>query len=396
MPGVKPTEIKALSGARALPPLVLVLFHFSEGHGYRGWWVTDLVICRGYLWVEFFFVLSGFILTHVYGERVREFWHGKAYPRFMEARLIRLYPVHLAMLLVVLAIVWAARLAAHWGGYVSIYDLPYHVILDWKSFVASLFLVQAWNLFDFLSWNGVAWFVSVEFLLCLLFPIYLWLAGGRQSPGSVWRGLALIAAGTAGLAILLATAKHGLDITYHNGIFRGMSDFAIGVGMAVLYRAVMTRKAKPLPTYVHSLTQAVVVFALFYALYHTGWGHNRMDGWTLAPTILLIWVLAFDRGVVAWIMQRRWVQILGGWSYAIYMGQTAWLQGIRIIEQRLYPPPDTMVFGMRFADLIWWPEPIALVLVCIGWGALLAVLVEHPAARALKGYMDKRRTRWLT
>ena len=49
--GARPIEIKALSGARALPPLVLVLFHFSEGHGYRGWWVTDLVIARGYLWV---------------------------------------------------------------------------------------------------------------------------------------------------------------------------------------------------------------------------------------------------------------------------------------------------------------------------------------------------------
>lgn len=394
--GVKPAEIKALSGARALPPLLLVMFHFSEGHGYRGWWVLDLVIARGYLWVEFFFVLSGFILTHVYGDRVREFWHGKAYPRFLEARLIRLYPVHFVMLMVVLAMVWGARLAAHWGGYVSIYDLPYHVVLDWKSFVASLFLVQAWNLFDFLSWNGVAWFVSVEFLLCLLFPLYLWLAGGRSALGNIWRGVALIIAGAAGIGLLLATAKHGLDITFHNGIFRGMSDFAIGVGMAVLYRAAMARKGRPLPDYVHSLGQALVLFALFYALYHTGWGHTRRDYWSLGPIIALIWVLAFDKGLLAALMKARPLQILGGWSYAIYMGQTAWLQGIRIIEQRFYPPPDTMVFGVRFADLIWWPEPIALLLVCIGWGALLAVLVEHPAAHALRRHMDKRRTRWLT
>jgi peptidoglycan/LPS O-acetylase OafA/YrhL len=389
--GAKPVEIKALSGARALPPLLLVLYHFSEGHGYRGWLPLDLVITRGYLWVEFFFVLSGFILTHVYGARVRDFWHGKAYPRFLEARLIRLYPVHFVMLMVVLAMVWGSRLAAHWGGYVSIYDLPYHVVLDWKSFVASLFLVQAWNLFDFLSWNGVAWFVSVEFLLCLLFPIYLWLADGRA-----WRGVALILAGAAGIGVLLATSKHGLDITFHNGIFRGMSDFAVGVGMARLYRAAMARKGKPLPTYIHSFAQAVVVFALFYALYHSGWGHTRRDFWSLVPIVALIWVLAFDRGALAWLMQTRPLQILGGWSYAIYMGQTAWLQGIRIIEQRLYPPADTMVFGMRFADLIWWPEPIALLLVCIGWGALLAIAVEHPAARALRGYMDKQRTRWLT
>ncbi|HEY5347546.1 MAG TPA: hypothetical protein VIJ72_05095, partial [Rhizomicrobium sp.] len=136
-----------------------------------------------------------------------------------------------------------------------------------------------------------------------------------------------------------------------------------------------------------------LVTVLFYALYHTGWSHTAEDIWTVLPMMALVPALAFDRGIVARALQTAIPQRLGEWSYAIYMGQTAWLQGIRIIEQRLYPPPDTMVFGMRFADLIWWPEPIALVLVCIGWGALLAVLVEHPAARVLRRYMDKQRTR---
>jgi peptidoglycan/LPS O-acetylase OafA/YrhL len=59
----KPAEIRALAGARAFPPLVLVMFHFSEGHGYRNFWPLDLLAARGYLWVEFFFCLSGFILA---------------------------------------------------------------------------------------------------------------------------------------------------------------------------------------------------------------------------------------------------------------------------------------------------------------------------------------------
>ena len=49
-----------------------------------------------------------------------------------------------------------------------------------------------------LTWNGVSWFVSVELALCLLFPVFLWLASGR-----LWRGFALIAAGVAGLVALL-------------------------------------------------------------------------------------------------------------------------------------------------------------------------------------------------
>ena len=59
-----------------------------------------------------------------------------------------------------------------------------------KGFFLSLFLVHAWNTMNRLTWNGASWFVSVEFALCLLFPLLLWLANGR-----IWRGFALIAAG---------------------------------------------------------------------------------------------------------------------------------------------------------------------------------------------------------
>ena len=60
----KPAEIRALAGARAFPPLLIILFHFSEGHHYSGIGWLDLIAAHGYLWVEFFFALSGFILTH--------------------------------------------------------------------------------------------------------------------------------------------------------------------------------------------------------------------------------------------------------------------------------------------------------------------------------------------
>ncbi|HEX4295556.1 MAG TPA: hypothetical protein VHZ29_15575, partial [Rhizomicrobium sp.] len=69
MAASRPAEIKALSGARAFPPLILVLYHFCEGHGYRGNFVFDAIVAKGYLWVEFFFILSGFILVHVYGRQ---------------------------------------------------------------------------------------------------------------------------------------------------------------------------------------------------------------------------------------------------------------------------------------------------------------------------------------
>jgi peptidoglycan/LPS O-acetylase OafA/YrhL len=379
----RPGEIRALAGARAIPPLILVLYHYCEGHHYRNFKPFDLLIGHGYLWVEFFFALSGFILTYVYGTRALEFLRGRTHRDFLVARLSRLYPLHLAMLLYILAMMLILNAIAHATGTVSIYQEQYHPVVTWQTFVANLFLVQAWNIFPYLSWNGASWFVSVEFLLCILFPIYMVL-----SRGGWWGALGLIAAGSAGLAILSITGKHGLDITFHNGIFRGMSAFAIGVGLCVLYR--QTKQwGDSLPEWALSLAQAAVLVAMGFGTFDNGWSHTPRDICTVLPMLALIYVLAFDRGFAARFLQTKSLTKLGEWSYAIYMGQTAWLQLIRFFESG-YPSNDTLVFGIRFGDLIWWPEPFLLLAVCIAWGALLCITIEIPANRALRRFFASK------
>src|ERR1700744_1253463 len=136
----RPATINALAGARAIPPLILVLFHFCEAHGYRGAKWFDLPVGKGYLWVEFFFALSGFVLTYVYAARMRDLWTSRGYLTFVKARIARLYPLHLFMLLTILVMVIVLRWVAHHGGYVSIYDERWHPINTWQSFIANLFL----------------------------------------------------------------------------------------------------------------------------------------------------------------------------------------------------------------------------------------------------------------
>jgi peptidoglycan/LPS O-acetylase OafA/YrhL len=394
----RPTEIKALSGARAFPPLILVLFHFCEGQKYRGmdeaicstgWWHWfftcgkwfDLAVAHGYIWVEFFFALSGFILIHVYGSRTVEFWRLKsgAYFAFLKARLARLYPVHFATLISMLLLMWTLNQLSYWGGYVSIYHQPWAPINTWPSFVANLFLVQAWNIYPVLTWNGASWFVSVEFLLCLMFPLYLLVSRGRW-----WIGAALVGFGVSWLLFLAAAGGHGLDVTFHDGIFRGMAGFAVGVGLAILYRHAKKAGVDALPEWAFHAAQSVALLYLFWATYRTGWNHTVNDLWTATALFVLIFVLAFDRGFLAKALAQPLPLKLGEWSYGVYMGQTFWLQAVRYFEQRWYPPPDTLIFGVRFAALMWWLEPFLLVAVCIAWGALLTKLVERPAHRILR------------
>jgi peptidoglycan/LPS O-acetylase OafA/YrhL len=385
----KAGTIKALAGARGFPPLMVVMFHFSEGHHYSGWRPLDFLATRGYLWVEFFFVLSGFILTYAYWPRLGELLKRPGYGAFLRARLIRLYPLHLFMLLWIVMLVVVLRGLAAQGGYLSIFDARYHQDISVRGFITSLLLVQAWNTMPTLTWNGVSWFVSVEFALCLLFPALLWLAQGRPSAEpKAWRGFALIGCGLAGLLALLFTSAHGLDITFHNGVLRGLSDFTVGVGLAVLFGRVQPRDR--LPAWVHSALQVMLLVLLGYVIMHTGWSHTRMDIFTVLPLMALVFALAFDRGVIARLLGMRLPQLLGEWSYAIYLGQTAWLLFIRFLESRVYPAPDTIVLGMRFSSLIWWLEPLELVIACVTWGALLAQFIELPVAAKLRAHFGRR------
>jgi peptidoglycan/LPS O-acetylase OafA/YrhL len=382
-PTSRPGEIRALAGARAIPPLILVLYHYCEGHHYRNFKPFDLLVGHGYLWVEFFFALSGFILTYVYGARVWAFWRGSTYREFLIARLSRLYPLHLAMLLYILLIMLLLNGFAHAEGTQSIYEAKYHPVVTFWTFIANLFLVQAWNIFPYLSWNGASWFVSVEFLLCLLFPVYLVLARGG------WLGaIGLILAGIAGLAFLSFTGKHGLDITFHNGIFRGMAAFAVGVGMCVLYGKTKAF-ADTLPEIAISGLQLAVLLWMGWGTFFNGWSHTHRDIYTVLPMLWMVYALSFDRGFVARFLQTRPLMKLGEWSYAIYIGQTAWLQLIRFFEGA-YPADDTRFFGIRFGDWMWWPEPFLLLLVCVVWGALLCTYVEIPANRALRRFFAPR------
>jgi peptidoglycan/LPS O-acetylase OafA/YrhL len=380
----KPSTIAALAGARAIPPVLIVLYHYCEGHHYTGVRLIDLVATRGYLWVEFFFALSGFILTHVYAARAKELWTRAGYFGFLKSRLIRLYPLHLFMLLALLVLLVSVRAAADYGGYVSIYDRPsYHPNMTVEGFFASLFLVHGWQTLSTLTWNGASWFVSVEFALCLLFPFFLWFQKGRA-----WRGVALVAAGAAGLYLLATTSGHGLDLTFNKGIFRGAANFAIGVGLARLFAEF---RHAGIPVWVHSTLQLLLVAQLLFIFTNTGWSHTPRDLLTAFAMQALIPALAFDKGVVADFLKFEWAQTVGEWSYGIYIGQTFWLQYMRVIEFRFYPPADTPVFGIPFADILWWAEPIALMIVCTLWGGLLATKIELPAAKWLRRQLDRPR-----
>lgn len=375
MSDAKPaTEIKSLAGARAIPPLLLVLYHFHEGHGYQGvpWW--DVLMAKGYLWVEFFFALSGFVLVYAYSARWETLFTASGYGNFVRNRLARLYPVHAVMLGMMALLLLLLRYLAAQGGYVSVFDLPnYHPDMSFTALGYNLLLIQAWHVLPHLTWNGVSWFVSVEFFLCLVFPVFLVIARG-----GAWRAFLLLILGYATLYNLAQSTTHGLDITYDWGIERGLADFAVGVAFAMFYRDTRAAAAR-LPEFAFTLLQMAGLAAFFYAIYNTGWSHQRLDFWVAPPMTLLIATIAYDRGLFAKFLASAPLRKLGEWSFGIYMGQGIWLMLLRYAEQRLYP--QALAAHHAVIHVI---EPAVLVAVCILWGYILFALVERPANALLR------------
>jgi peptidoglycan/LPS O-acetylase OafA/YrhL len=170
-PTVPTSQLPALTSLRGLAALWVVLYHYSvqclpnlDATPY-----TDL-IHKGYLAVDMFFMLSGFVMTHVYHRAFSESVT-RHYRSFLIARIARIYPLHLLILLMFVATAVASSLMAG-APSASIHSIPLRGSESVTAFIANVFMLQGLDASN-LSWNYPAWSISVEFIAYLLFPFAL-------------------------------------------------------------------------------------------------------------------------------------------------------------------------------------------------------------------------------
>ncbi|MDH4385796.1 MAG: acyltransferase [Caulobacter sp.] len=224
-------HIRPLTGLRFFAAMWVVCYHYWSNLQIG---FTPALVEKGYLGVELFFVLSGFILCHVYLEG---FGEGRfRFGAFLWNRLARVYPLHLATLAGVMALGLAAS-AAGMG-------IDAH-ILDWRSLPANLLLVQAWGLAPQAAFNHPSWSISAEWFAYVSFPLFA-LASWRLRDRP-WLGAAL-ALGLIGIVYPLYEALTGESLTQATiqwGALRIVPCFALGCAMHGLWRsgAVKTLRA---------------------------------------------------------------------------------------------------------------------------------------------------------
>lgn len=212
------TRFYALDALRGIAALFVVIWHYKHfGHSPLKDWLA-FPYTSGWLMVDLFFCLSGFIFFWKYSEAIYEKSIG--FKKFIFLRFSRLYPLHLATLLIVGA-----------GQYfIYLSDKKYFIFLlnDLKHFLLNVLFISSWGFEVGLSFNGPTWSVSIEVLLYLIF----YLCCFRLKPTNFIWPLALIIFGW------ILFSNYFSFFIFHTMLGRGLfSFFAGGLTYQIFRRA---------------------------------------------------------------------------------------------------------------------------------------------------------------
>ena len=226
-------ELRALTSLRFVAAIWVVGFHYLE-YLPSGHWLTRSFFREGVVAVDFFFVLSGFILMHTYAAQVetRRF----RYADFLVRRLARIYPAHLFMLAVFIAF---ALLSAHLG-----VELENPDRYRPSAILPNLLLIHSWGGSPAFSFNYPSWSISAEWMAYILFPVVAFAALRlmRAFEGSgrsrVWTaGVALAALLLVWGGVWLAMGRSVSDLTTQHVALRILPEFFLGACLYLVARS---------------------------------------------------------------------------------------------------------------------------------------------------------------
>ncbi len=293
------THFFVLDGWRGICALFVALSHLRVlSHVYGTGFVHN-----SYLFVDFFFVLSGFVLTHTYG---RTLVTPADVRNFVIRRFGRLWPLHAAIFLVFVVLEFGklavasrvGRLGSHapFGGAASPYTM-----------VTNILLMNSWGFDPDTTWNGPSWSIGAEFYTYLVFAGVLIFAGKRA-----WLLAAAISA--TGAAIIATFSPHYMGASYDYGFFRCLYGFFMGL---VLYEIYRRREAADGARRGASMREAAILLGVAIFVGFANEGALTL----LAPFLFAgaVYIFAFERGIFSRTLSLPVFRYMGERSYSIYM-----------------------------------------------------------------------------
>lgn len=300
-----PGRMHELDAMRGIMSLVVAVFHFTAPDHFF----------NGALAVDFFFVLSGLVLSMAYLDRP-----DLSLTEFFRIRLTRLYPLHFFSLLVVVFLYLINVVLINYprSGDFSVawaWQFPANYYLQGVlfSFLQSVFLI---NSVGFESahayWNGPSWSVSVELWVGLL--AFGWFRD--------WRTLALVLLSLAGYAMMFnqfhaITAHHEvLGGVLNAGMVRGISGICAGM---VIHRVFKRESGVVIPVgWGVQVLQIGCLLGMFWSMHHHDGGVNDFTG-IIFCVVLMISLYRGRSTCLSRVLKLPLLVWLGTISYSIYL-----------------------------------------------------------------------------
>ena len=341
-------RLDALTSLRFFAAAMIVV-----GHAFQ--YLGDAAMSAPFAWgqgVTFFFVLSGFILAYTYSElptrsHVKNFWL---------ARFARIWPLHIASLLLLLL------------------ALPNVPTFGWAGSgeftvtLANLALLQAWipSSKYFYSYNYVSWSISTEFFFYLLFPflIYRW--------SSTWHIKIIISALLLLVLFAIGNIFQLSDASYPNGTWliyiNPMSrifEFIVGIAACSIYttrRSKSNQINKTMATGIEALTVLLLFLSLWFfipgyaPLIKSIAGESVVMWWNRSGAVLLfallIIVFAMQSGWLSRILQLRPFVLLGEISFSLFLVHQIVLRYHNAYRSEFSMIPENWLYGIYWLSIL--------------------------------------------
>lgn len=322
------TRFNVLDSFRGLSAIFVVLFHLRLLGS-----LTELEFFRGSgLFVEFFFVLSGFVLTHGYA-----FKKELNFKAFLISRTFRLMPLHITILLVFILLEFG-KLYAYNHGF-SFNAKPFTGDAAVSDIFPNLLLLQAWlpNTTT-LSWNYPSWSISIEYYMYMIF--FLSLLVKSKLRYLLWFALSFV-----GFIFLFNNSEVGTEI------LRGISCFFAGSLTYLIYRNINDKVKVLINKNYFIVIEIILLFAVIHII-SSDYEYRSLIGTVLFN--IVVFVFAFERGIVSKLLSHKVFLYLGKLSYSIYMLHAVVLflvlSLVMIVEKITHTKLAIMVDSIRVID----------------------------------------------
>ncbi len=361
---------------------MVALFHFNATTPAH----QTALLANAWLFVDFFFVLSGFVIAANYADRLAG---GFGRGRFMVLRLGRLYPLHFVLLVAFVASEAVLAVAGQMLGGSG--RSTFTGQTDPWAIVTNLFLVQGIGFHEGLTWNGVAWSISTEMFAYLAFAV-LAVAFPRRLH---WAMLGLIA---VSLPFVLPEAFRPAGTRRFVELARCLYGFGVGVLLNMAFAWLVARGAPSRLSNTGYSVLELVSAGLAIAFVSTA---GSLPVHLLAPLAFApaVMVFAFDQGWISQMLKHRWFVLLGTLSYSIYMihpfVQSRILLPLTLAAQKVTGFSLVALDRTREPALfVWGGQPLLGTLLTLAMLAVLLVAslatyrwIEAPGRAATRRYI---------